>query len=360
MAAIVQLNKSSNKDLLFNINVSLNQKLLKNITDNMVSYNKLSKIKEDIKIKGIDYNTLFKYNYSVSQLKQIAKEYKLKTTGTKEELITRIYYHLYLSHFVIKMQKLFRGFLQRSYESKRGPAFKDRSLCTNSIDFLTIDELTNISPEQFFSFKDEDGFVYGFDILSLHNLISKSKGPVKNPFNTKPLSSIVINNFNSLIRRSKILKINITTELVDVTKEVSNGKSIELRAVSLFQIIDSLGNYSNPQWFMSLNRLQLIRYIDELFDIWCYRTNLSPEIKQAICYPSGNPFLRLTRIMVRETEHIDDLRRLILGVIEKLVTTGVDKDSKCLGAYYVLGALTLVNQEAAMAMPWLFEAAYHV
>ena len=45
-----------------------------------------------------------------------------------------------------------------------------------------------------------------------------------------------------------------------------------------------------------------------------------------------------------------------LTVLEKLVNTGVDKDSKSLGAYYVLGALTLVNQDAATSLPWLFQS----
>lgn len=324
------------------------------------SLNKLSKIKEEMKINKISHKHFLQYNYNVNQLKQIAKEHKLKLSGNKDELIVRIYVHLYLSFSAIKIQKCFKRFLQRTHEYKHGPAFKDRSLCTNSIDFLTMDELTNISDEQFFSFKDEDGFIYGFDILSFHNLIFKTKGQVKNPFNTKPLSPDVINIFKSLIRSSKLLKINVTTELVDVTQEVSDKKSVELRSLALFQLIDSLGNYTNPQWFMELNRLQLIKFINELYDIWCYRATLSPEIKQAICYPSGNPFLRLPRHLLHSMEHIDDVRKLILDVIEKIVNTGVDKDSKCLGAYYVLGALTLVSQEAATAMPWLYDAAYHI
>jgi hypothetical protein len=352
----------TNNDNNNNIIISIKQvySITQHIHNYLYSMNKLSKWKEKLNVKSVDHIQLLKYNYSVTQLKQIAKEYKIKIAGNKEELIIRNYFYLYLSFYAIKIQKLFRGSLQRNYIHKHGPAFKDRSLCTNSVDFLTMDELTSISPEQFFSFKDEDGFIYGFDVVSLHNLIFKSKGPIKNPFNTKPLSANVINNFKSFIRCSKILKINITTEIVDVLQEVSIPKSIELRALSLFQIIDSLGNYSSSNWFMSLNQFQLVKYMDELFDIWCYRANLSPEIKQAICYPSGNPFMSLSRHYLRETENIDEKRRLILDVIERMVTTGVDKDSKCLGAYYVLGALTLVNQEAAIAMPWLYEAAYHI
>jgi hypothetical protein len=51
-----------------------------------------------------------------------------------------------------------------------------------------------------------------------------------------------------------------------------------------------------------------------------------------------------------------NVRKVILEVMEKMVNTGVDKDSKSLGAYYVLGALTLVNQDAADALPWLFQS----
>ena len=55
-------------------------------------------------------------------------------------------------------------------------------------------------------------------------------------------------------------------------------------------------------------------------------------------------------------ENMDDLRKNILDVIEKFVVTGVDKDSKYLGASYVLSALTLVNIDAATALPWLYQA----
>ena len=35
----------------------------------------------------------------------------------------------------------------------------------------------------------------------------------------------------------------------------------DVRNKSLFQTIDSLGNYSNADWFLSLNRNQLIKFI---------------------------------------------------------------------------------------------------
>jgi hypothetical protein len=308
-----------------------------------------------------NYEVLLKYNYNIKQLKQIAKQHKLKLTGNKTQLISRIYSYLYLSQLVIKIQKIMRGCIQRKYNDNHGPGFKNRSLCVNNFDFLSMDEVTTIENKQFFSFRDDDGFIYGFDILSLYNLIYKSNGAVKNPFNQQPISSKIIENFRSLLRLSKVLKIKISTELSDVTKNVSDKKSIELRAVTLFQNINSLGNYSDVQWFLTLNRHQLIRFIRELVDIWQYRANITIEVKKAICYPSGNPFQRLPPFNnLHILENFDDLRKIILDIIEKFVNSGIDNDNKCLGAYYVLSAMTLVNQDAATSLPWLYEAAYHM
>lgn len=341
----------------------LDNKISNEVKKNLQLPKKLDKIDGELEIipNFNEYGLLLKYNYNIKQLKQIAKEHKLKITGNKQQLVSRIYSYLYLSKLVIRVQKIMRGCLQRKYVNIHGPAFKNRSLCTNNFDFLSMDELTMIPNEQFFSFKDDDGFIYGFDILSLHNLIYKCNGAVKNPFNQQPLTSNIIENFRSLLRLSRVLRINILTEISDVTKEVSNKKSVELRALTLFQNIDSLGNYSNAQWFLTLNRNQLIKFVRELVDIWQYRANLSNETKKAICHPSGNPFQTLTNYNILQTlDNLDDVRKIILEIMEKFVNTGIDKDNKCLGAYYILGAITLVNNEAATSLPWLYEAAYHM
>ena len=56
----------------------------------------------------------------------------------------------------------------------------------------------------------------------------------------------------------------------------------------------------------------------------------------------------------------ESLQRFVLGVMENLVKTGVNRDSKSLGAYYVLAGLTLVNNDAAEAMPWLYHSVVHI
>lgn len=302
------------------------------------------------------YNDISNYNYNLSQLKTIAKNYKLRISGNKTELVSRIFTFLYLSSFIIKIQKIFRGRIVKKYRRLHGPAAMKRSLCTNSTDFVSMEPIEEIIFNQFISYKDEDGFIYGFDITSLFNLFSKNGTIVKNPYNRNMLPELLFRNIKSILVLSKILKIHINLCFEDEDQTISEEKVVELRALSLFQNIDALGNYSNSNWFLSLSRNQIIKFIRELADIWSYRAQLSIETKHAICPPNGDPFRNLNMSIIHISQNINIVRKVVLEVLEKLVNTGVDNDSKSLGAYYVLGALTMVNQDAATALPWLYQS----
>lgn len=319
---------------------------------------KTKKVSDDkISIPTIKtYNELVYNNYSVSQFKVFAKHYKLKITGNKKQLLIRLYSFLYLSSYIIKIQKIFRRKLVQKYKDIHGPASFNRKMCTNSNDFISMEPIEEINFHQFISYKDTDGIIYGFDINSLHNLFLKSENEIKNPYNRNIIPESVFKNIRNLIRLGKILNININLNFEDDTKNVSNEKAIELRTIALFQAIDALGNYSNAHWFLNLNRNQLIKLLRELIDIWNYRAQLSNQIKRDICPPNGDPFRNLSIQYIVTEENLWNVKKVVLEVLEKFVNSGIDKDSKALGAYYVLGGLTLVNSEAATSLPWLFQS----
>jgi len=341
---------------------SLIEEYLNNITakceDQMPVVKKPQKVSDEKIIMPTteSYNELIYNNYNVAQLKSFAKHYKLKLSGNKPQLISRIYSYLYFSSYIIKIQKVFRRYLVSRYKLLHGPAIMERKICTNSDDFVTMEPLDEINFHQFISYKDTDGFIYGFDITSLHNLFLKSGDEIKNPYNRNLIPESVFKNIRGLIRLGRILKININLNFEDDSKKVSNEKAIELKALSLFQQIDSLGNYSNVNWFLSLNRTQLVKFIRELIDIWQYRAQLPTQTKRNICPPIGDPFRSISIQSINAEENLWNVKKMLLDVIDKLINSGVDKDSKALGAYYVLGALTLVNSDAATSLPWLFQS----
>jgi len=314
---------------------------------------------EDIIIPSVnDYKSITQFNYNVQQLKIIAKKYKLKITGNKNQLMSRIFTFLYLSHYVTKIQKRYRGQLQRTYNSLHGPAWFKRELCTNNCDFVTMEPINEISFYQFISYKDLDDFVYGFDIASLYNLYlksndshSKNKINIMNPYNRANMPEYVIHNVKKIMKLSKMLNKKVNLIIEDEPVVFSETKTIELRCLTLFQ---NIGHYSEPSWFLSLNRSKLTKFIRELSDIWNYRAQLPMETKRNVCPPYGEPFINAQFIHLEE--NTIQLQIKILTILEKLTNSGIDADSKSLGGYFVLSALTLVSEPAALALPWLYQS----
>ena len=346
-------------DYYLNVNLSIKNKK---------SYEKIST--DDFVIPALsDYSNIVKYNYNVSQLRAIAKHYKLSTGGNKEYLRKRLYNFLYYSYNIIIIQKNARYFLTKKYIKVHGPGFYNRSLCSNDVDFCTLDSLNNICYNQFISFKDGNSHIYGFDIKSLYNLFIKSGTTKKTTNNTNSNSSNVLNPFTNVcfshsifeqlleyIRLTKLLKLELDLNY-DELIILSIHKQLEMKILTLFQRIDSLGNYTNIKWFMELDKYGLIQFIRELADIWNYRANLTQETKRAIVPPSGNLF---------NSEHINinslpqynfiQIKKYAIQIIDLLINKGINENSCVLGSYYVLSALTMVSNEAATSLPWLYEA----
>ena len=324
---------------------------------------------EDFTIPNVnEYNHLLTINYSVSQLKLIAKYHKLKTTGNKEYLKKRLYNYLFFSCNIINIQKVLRCSLIKKYIKLHGPGFYNKKLCSNDVDFCTLDNLTAIPYNQFISFKDSNDHIYGYDVLSLYNLFMKvtknntntntntSSLNVQNPFTNIFFSYNVLKQLLDYIKLSSLLKININLNYDDLA-HFSINKQTEMKILTLFQRIDSLGNYTNIKWFLELDKYGLIQFLRQLVDIWNYRANLSQETKREIVPPRGNPFYH---------EHLNinnlpqysfaQIRKYSISIIDLMINRGINENSCLLGSYYVLCALTMVSSDAANTLPWLYEA----
>ena len=302
-----------------------------------------------------DFMNIVELNYNVKQLKIMCKQYKLKISGCKNELTYRMYNFLKYSYYAQKIQSLVRGNFVRILNKLKGPALKKRK-CVNETDFLMFEKIKNISNTQFFSFLDNDGFLYGFNICSIYNLLYVENVGKKalNPYNRNEIKESVYEDVKNIINLSKLLNIETNIEVKNDFDLLSFKKKVELKCVNIFQKIDELGNNTHSNWFYKLNKQKLLKFINELVDIWNYRLNLTNSLKRQICAPDGNPFQSL-RINSLFQNDIHSIKNGLLNIINKFITAGLDRNLKALGAYYVLGSLTLVSNDAAISMPWLYE-----
>ena len=306
-----------------------------------------------------DHSVFINKNYRTIFLKQICRYYKLRISGSKPILVERIYKFLLLSNSVIIMQKYAQRYLRQVYNNLLGPALFKRSLCRNTVDFFTLEDINKLSYFEFISIKIDDNNIWGFNIISLYNLFIKSSESVLNPYTREKLSYEIFNKLKRIIKLSKMFKKPVNVIINNnVNDIISSKKRLELRCLELFQYIDELGNYTKIDWFLSLNKIQLIRFIRELVDIWEYRAQLTDAVKMEICYPTGNPFyshINLSQVSINNMSH-QALQKSCLSVIEQFIKSGINRESNILGATYILCGLTLVNNDAAEALPWLYQS----
>lgn len=301
-----------------------------------------------------EYDNMLKYNYNVQQLKQICKFYKQKSSGNKKELMNNCYNYLKLSCQACIIQTYFRGHIVRYLNKLKGPAVISRN-CTNETDFFTLVPLNEIPKKQFFSYQDKDKFTYGFDICSLYNMIVVEKMDKINPYNRNDLPKNILKTLQSICNISKILGEELNIKINNNIENLSKEKKLELKAIELFQKIDELGFITNANWIISLSRVRLRNYLNELYDIWNYRAQLGNETKRKIDPINGNPFAGIQIGYILSQEKIIILSN-ILKIIEIFISRGQTQDAKALGVYYVLGALTMVSYDAAGSLPWLYES----
>lgn len=128
----------------------------------------------------------------------------LPVYGNKPVLICRLSAHYQKIRSVINIQRVFRGFLVRESENARGPAYKNISICNNETDFETMNPLNEIPRECFFSYRDDKGFVYGFNLFSLISMFKRDRRLV-NPYNREDVPFSVLQNLFSIYKKMDIL-----------------------------------------------------------------------------------------------------------------------------------------------------------
>jgi hypothetical protein len=133
--------------------------------------------------------------------------------------------------------------------------------------------------------------------------------------------------------------------LLDETQE------LEMKIKDLFYNINMLDNYTNHEWFLSLNIVSLINLYIKAEDIWNYRAMLSQEAKEKII---GNEIIFEIPInLIKYSKSITFMRTILLRIFNAMISNGIDINEKKLGAILVLSALVEVSPEAFEAMPHL-------
>ena len=227
---------------------------------------------------------------------------------------------------IIKIQSLFRRKLILN---------NLRTKCNNTEDFYTYDPLNEIENKYFFSYKDEKGFKWGFDIRSLVKLIQMN---YPNPYTTETIPDHVL---KEVKKKNKYLKDNNLLICIEEIVLRDRKASIKQKIVDLFSDIELNGYFCQINWFFDLSGRRLKEVYKQLEDLWNYRAQLSGESKRNICPPDGRVFTT----PVGDVMHYnckEDLQELIIHDVSKF-KNAISLADKKLGYMYFIIGLSMVS-----------------
>jgi len=184
----------------------------------------------------------------------------------------------------------------------------------------------------FISFVDA-GKGYIMDARSAISLVTHATETPLNPFNRSPLTPL-------FLKRLSLHKVSGWVTLPAGEQTVTD----------VFRLIEDLGYYTDPTWYIDLGRHELQRLYIELADIWFHRAGLSNQDRARIAEsPFGVPVA--TALIMR----LPALKPMVLRTLKLLVSAASARSDRQLGVMYVLGALSIVSEGAGTAFPWLVE-----
>ena len=253
----------------------------------------------------------------------------------------------------IEIQKWWRLYGRLRIRSRQGPARYTRNVATNTTDFYSMEDISGVEGIYLFSFFDaSDKHVYAFDIRSFSSLLEKSQ-EVQNPYTRQVIPTTILEKAAKFVRWCR--RKGISTRWAPI-EAATPEQRFHVKVTDLFQKIDELNYYTNPDWFINLTVDKLRCFYVELFDIWYHRAELSVGRRNVIIPPPARPF----RYPVREIvtmRSLEFLRKTNMDIIRMFISAAEDKSDRILGAMYVVTALTLVSRPCAEMYPWLFESA---
>lgn len=157
----------------------------------------------------------------------------------------------------IAIQKLYRGYMVRSWLAISGPGVLKRSVCHNEDEIVTLDEKNKINPFDYFAF-EENSKVFWFDVRTLVEICKRTLRPT-NPYTREPLSNNTRQRLRKICIRRLARKI---TNLHNHDQTLSFEEKLESQWLYICQIIEENCFFDvSPMYFTSLSRIQLFVFI---------------------------------------------------------------------------------------------------
>ena len=350
---------NSKKVILFSPNVK-NNNIVNQVINNIDSTNigtifqkseQIIVVKESIKIytkEELFEKIANNENMSVSTIRSSIKKCGLKNViNTKESkpfliialkaIIEKERFYITNERFIISIQTIFRKWLVYR-----------RTLCVNDNDILTFNSKYEIPEEYFYIFYDSvTNKKYAYDIRTLDQIINSDYQTC--PYTFRSFTDEDKDKIN--LYKNKLIKHGID---ISIPKKILTfEEETDMKIKDVFHQINMLDNYTNHVWFKDLNIYQLIELYVRMEDIWNYRSNMSSVAKKRIV--TNGIIFNIPHQIIKVQKSKIKLQNVLLNEFLRMISEGVDREERKLGAILILTGLVEVSGNAANALPHLIQ-----
>lgn len=279
---------------------------------------------------------------------------------------------------IIKLQRWTKNKLKIYNDNLHGEALYDRSKCVNDSDFVSLDEIKDITNKEFVSFKDDTGFIYGFHINSAIELIFKAdenfydnfiksasslyyKQYIKTLYNHyskvkvfNPYTRFIIENdikLQIITLYAKSIYTNDKRILNNNTEDLDMKTKVRNKCFNIFQKIEFLGYFTNTTWLLEETPKNIKFFYKKLATLWNTEFGLNNTVKYKIS-KTHNLFNNLDEIMSSRYDKYTLLNK-ILDTLNILVSNGESESDRNSGCILVLYGLAALTNRCIVANPWL-------
>lgn len=304
----------------------------------------------DEQIKNCEFGNID--NIQITKLRNTIKKYELKNIVCKKQSKRNIYRELilylrkeaqYIANMnnIIKIQKIFRG-----YDVYR------RSNSVNSVECNSFISIFDI-PTNYYYCLIENNKKYSFDFRSIYNIISSDFQ--NNPYTMNKIPNEI----------KKKIKIEAATRMIRFKQdsffkqeEMTEDEKVREYALETFHKIDMLGNYTDFNWILEMNLLQLKRLYRETKDMFDFRINLPLEYKKKYVL-NGIAFSKSVNF-VDNINSKNGVIRIILNEYNKFLDFSNNIEDKKTAILWLLSSLVELSYNARIALPHLDQNLFEI
>ena len=289
---------------------------------------------------------------------------------------------------LVKLQRWIRNNMRRFNKRLHGPL---RVRAVNDSDFVSLDDIKDIPDKDFIALEDGQGFVYGFNLDSVVDLILKSDENFLESFKKQSMRICYRQYVNTLYNHYNKIKINnpytrdllpgefklrvfqlharhifnaMKTNLPTHPNALGTGigtstsasdlrQRVRNKCFTIFQKIDMFGYMTDIAWLMDENVKNLKFFYKRLALQWNLEFGLNNTARYQIAR-THNLFSQshLQDIILSRADKYVLLDK-ILDTLNVLVSNGETDGDRNTGGILILYAISSINPRCVAANPWL-------